>query len=128
MKTTKVELGIHLVMFMTNRSMREMEDLLSHHRGIREVCGFKAMEEGPDHTTISEWIRKIGSRGASEIFRRATRRLRGSPAGKVLELFVDSSEVVKKVDIWKARDKAIEEAMERLKESISESEIVDEGT
>ncbi|MCS6894105.1 MAG: hypothetical protein NZO16_06040 [Deltaproteobacteria bacterium] len=34
----------------------------------------------PDHSTISEWIKKIGERGASEIFRRATERIRGSPA------------------------------------------------
>ncbi|MCS6894106.1 MAG: hypothetical protein NZO16_06045 [Deltaproteobacteria bacterium] len=41
---------------------------------------------------------------------------------------MDSSEVVRKVDIWKARDKAIEEAMERLEKSISEIGRVDDRT
>jgi IS5 family transposase len=70
-------------------------------------CGFALNERTPDHSYFSILRDRIGTKRLAEIF--AHIRLSLKKAGLIREVFsfVDASELHARVDVWKARDKAI---------------------
>lgn len=103
--------AVVLIMFLYDKSLREMEDLLRHHYGFRYVCRFELGEETPDYSTISKWLSKLekGEDRVEKAFRRAVDRLRGRREVELLRVFIDSSKMRAMVDTWKVRDRMVAE-------------------
>ena len=96
-----------LLQFMDDLSDRQLELALQDSLAAKLFCGFGLTEPTPDHSYFGHLRNRIGIKRLEELFARVIKSLKDS--GLVAEVFsfVDASAVHARVDVWRARDKAL---------------------
>lgn len=88
-------------------SDRELEEYLRDSNAGKHFCGFRLLQETPDHTYFTKFRTRIGTKKIADIFNKIRAGLKAGGYMKEIFTFVDSSKIEAKVDTWRARDKAI---------------------
>jgi IS5 family transposase len=96
-----------LLQAIEDLSDRQLEAKLQDSLAAKLFCGFGLKEQTPDFSYFSVLRDRIGTTRLAELFACIRESLK--KAGLVREVFsfVDASELHARVDVWKARDKAI---------------------
>ncbi|MEW5822253.1 MAG: transposase, partial [Cyanobacteriota bacterium] len=103
-----------LLQFAEDLSDREMERYLQENNAAKLFCGFGLTVKTPDHSYFGDLRNRIGVEKLTELFNNVTNQLRQQNIVSDTFTFVDTSAVVSKVKLWKERDKAIKEGIEKL--------------
>jgi len=106
-----IETGIKclLVQVFEDKSDRQMEELLTYDVRIRYFCGFRLSDTTPDHSYFSRFRERLGAENLKEIHNRVVEILTDSGLVGGFCSFVDTSDIVRKNNVWTERDKKIEQ-------------------
>jgi len=96
-----------LVQFMNDLSDRQLEAHLQDSLSAKLFCGFELVESTPDHSYFGKLRDRIGTYKLAKMFKKMNKSLKQSGYIREVFTFVDASAIKSKVDVWKARDKAI---------------------
>lgn len=103
-----------VIQFAEDLSDRQLERYLQENNAAKLFCGFGLAEPTPDHSYFGRLRKRIGLKKLAELFNNVTEQLRQQNIVSDTFTFVDTSAVVSKVALWKERDKAIAEGLEKL--------------
>lgn len=96
-----------LLQFWNDLSDRELESHLSDSTSARWFCGYSLEEQTPHNSYFAKLRSRIGVKHLGQIFNTITKALEEAGyVGKTFS-FVDASQIVARVNVWKARDKAL---------------------
>lgn len=111
-----VEIGFKclLLQFYADLSDRQMENALKDNVPTKWFCGFVLLEKTPDHSYFGKLRQRIGTQKLAELFNQITAQLRDKQMISDVFTFVDATTLTRKVGLWKERDKAIAEGLEKL--------------
>jgi len=105
----EVMLRILILQYLYDRSDRQVEEDLRMHLGFKFFCGLAADEVGPDHSTLSRFRGRVGTRRFARLFNRIVEAAREEGlVGDRLHA-IDARAVKANVNTWLLRDRAIEE-------------------
>ena len=98
-----------LVQAIEDLSDRQLEQKLKDSLAAKLFCGFTLTEHTPDYSYFSVLRERIGTKRLATLFAELRRSLK--QAGFIREVFsfVDASKLEARVDVWKARDRAIQD-------------------
>lgn len=96
-----------LIQALEDLSDRQLESKLKDSLAAKLFCGFALKDQTPDHSYFCVLRERIGTKRLAQLFADLRRSLK--QAGLIREVFsfVDASALEARVDLWKARDKAI---------------------
>jgi IS5 family transposase len=118
---TKNRLILCLILqFMEDLSDREFERFIAENISAKWFCGFGITEKTPDFTTVCKFRNRIGCKRMSEIFEALKTQLREKGYMTDLFHFVDSTALISKLQMWKERDKAIQDGYEKFNNKVIE--------
>lgn len=103
-----------LVQFWENYSDREMEQAVQSNIAVKWFCGFKLLEETPDHSYFGKLRKRLGAKNVADIFNKVNDVLRDKGYFGDVFKFIDASSIVTKSALWEERDKAIKDGEEKL--------------
>lgn len=103
-----------LLQFAEDLSDRQLERYLQENIAAKLFCGFGLTDTTPDHSYFGGLRSRIGVEKLTELFNNVTNQLRQQNIVSDTFTFVDTSAVVSKVKLWKERDKAIKEGIDKL--------------
>lgn len=103
-----------ILQFMEDLSDRQLERFLKENTAAKLFCGFTLLEKTPDHTVICRARARIGTSLLSKIFTDLRRQLQEKGLMNEAFTFVDASSLIAKANLWKERDRAIKEKIEKL--------------
>jgi len=114
-----------LVQFMEDLSDRELERYLEENLAAKWLCGFTLSEPTPDYSLFSRVRTRIGPTRLSPLF--ATMREQLKAAGLMSEVFtfVDATHLLAKATLWEERDKARQQHIEKLNNTVLPKVAVD---
>ena len=77
-------------------------------------CGFRLIDQTPDHTVLSRYRSRLGTKKLSNIF--VILKVQLSSQGLMNETFtfIDASHLISKANLWQERDKAIKAKEDKL--------------
>jgi transposase len=96
-----------VIQFLEDLSDRELEAHLRDSLSSKLFCGFGLCDKTPEHTYFSRLRERIGTKRLSHIYGRIQKSLKDAGYIREVFTFVDASTLQSRVDVWKARDKAI---------------------
>lgn len=96
-----------LLQFWEDLSDRQLEKYLQENIAAKWFCGYGLEERTPDHSYYGRLRKRIGVEKLREVFNTITESIKTAGYVGGAFTFVDASSMVAKVNIWKARDKAI---------------------
>ncbi len=99
-----------LLQFMEDLSDRQLERCLKENLAAKLFCGFTLVEPTPDHSYFGSLRKRIGVKHLEKLFTKVIKGLKDSGLVSEVFSFVDASALHARVDVWRARDKAIEDA------------------
>ena len=114
-----------LLQFMEDLSDREMERYCQENIGAKWFCGFHLTEKTPDHTVFCRARKRIGTQRLSSIFSEIRDTLKAQGYMSEVFTFVDACHLISKANLWKERDKAIQEKYEKLNNDVLPKVAVD---
>ena len=114
-----------LLQFMEDLSDRELERYCQENTGAKWFCGFGLTENTPDHSVFCKARRRIGTQRLSEIFAGIRDVLKSQGYMSEVFTFVDACHLISKANLWKERDKAIQEKYEKLNNEVLSKVAVD---
>jgi IS5 family transposase len=103
-----------LMQFYEDLSDRQMENALKDNNPMKWFCGFSLLEKTPDHSYFGKLRKRIGTKKLVELFNQITAQLRNKQMISDVFTFVDATAMTRKVGLWKERDKAIAQGLEKL--------------
>lgn len=103
-----------LVQFWEDYSDRQMEKALQENVVIKWFCGFKLLEETPDHSYFGKLRTRLGTENIAKIFNAINDLLRNKGLFGDVFKFIDASSIITKTALWDERDKAIKNGEEKL--------------
>jgi IS5 family transposase len=111
-----VETGFKCLMiqFYEDLSDRQVENALKENVAMKWFCGFGLMEDTPDHSYFGKLRRRIGTKRLAELFNRVNAELREKHIIGEVFTNVYATGLISKIALWKERDKAIKEGLEKL--------------
>ena len=109
---------ILLLQVMEDLSDRELEKYIEENTAAKYFCGFGLTERTPAYSLFSKVRKKIGTKHLSSIFKEVREMLKQSGYMSEVFNFVDASHLVSKNNLWKERDKAIQEKYEKLNNEV----------
>lgn len=114
-----------LVQFMEDLSDRELERYLEENLAAKWLCGFSLSGPTPDYSLFSRVRTRIGPTRLSQLF--ATMREQLKAAGLMSEVFtfVDATHLIAKATLWEERDKARQQHIEKLNNTVLPKVAVD---
>lgn len=96
-----------LLQHWENLSDRQLERYLKDSLAAKWFCRFGLEDSTPDHSYFGKLRKRIGVERLAELFNSVVQALTDSGhVGNVFH-FVDASQVLSKINLWEARDKAI---------------------
>lgn len=107
-----------LLQFMEDLSDRELERYLQENNTAKWFCGFGLLEKTPNYSVFSKFRKNIGTRFMSEVFGDLREQLKQHGLISEVFSFVDASHLISKANLWKERDKAIQERYEKLNNEV----------
>ena len=96
-----------LLQFWEDLSDRQLEKYLQENITAKWFCGYSLEEHTPDHSYYGRLRKRIGVEQLRKLFNTITESIKTAGYVGGAFTFVDASSMVAKVNIWKARDKAI---------------------
>jgi IS5 family transposase len=103
-----------LIQFWEDYSDREMEKVLQENVAVKWFCGFKLLEQTPDHTYFCKLRCRLGTKNIADIFNSINQHLREKGLFGDVFKFIDASSIITKTALWEERDKAIENGEKKL--------------
>ena len=114
-----------LLQFMEDLSDRELERYCQENNGAKWFCGFSLTENTPDHSVFCKARKRIGTKRLSDIFASIRAELKSQGYISEVFTFVEACHLISKANLWKERDKAIQEKYEKLNNEILPKVAVD---
>lgn len=96
-----------LLQFWEDLSDRQLEKYLQENNTAKWFCQYGIEEETPNYSYYSKLRKRIGVEKLRELFNTITDSIKNAGYVGGAFTFVDASSMLAKVNIWKARDKAI---------------------
>lgn len=103
-----------MVQFWEDYSDRQMEKAIEENVAIKWFCGFKLLEETPDHSYFGKLRNRLGTKNIAKIFNTVNDLLRNKGLFGDVFKFIDASSIITKTALWDERDKAIKNGEEKL--------------
>lgn len=105
---------ICLLQFMEDLSDRQMERYMADNVSAKWFCGFRLIDQTPDHTVLSRYRARLGTKKLSNIFRILKAQLASQGLMNETFTFIDASHLISKANLWQERDKAIKANEDKL--------------
>lgn len=105
---------ILLLQWMEDLSDREAERFLRENLAAKFFCGFTLTEDTPDYSTICTFRDRIGLDGLAALFNHVRRCLQDAGIVREVFTFVDATQLISKLDLWRERDQGIEAGIGKL--------------
>jgi len=96
-----------LLQFLEDLSDRELERYLQENVAGKYFCGFELLDATPDFSYFSRLRSRIGTKRLAALFNRVRESLRASGLVREVFTFVDASQLLSRVNVWEARDRAL---------------------
>jgi IS5 family transposase len=103
-----------LLQWMEDLSDREAERFLQENLAGKFFCGFSLTEPTPDFSTFCVFRDRIGTTRLAGLFNRVRESLKGAGLVREVFTFVDATQLISKVNLWKERDRLIAEGEQKL--------------
>lgn len=103
-----------IIQFFENYSDRQMEQALEENLAVKWFVGFELGEDTPDHSFFGKFRERLGTDNLKEIFDLINEKLEKKGFIGHTFYFADASGIITKTELWKERDKAIEDGNEKL--------------
>lgn len=107
-----------LLQFMEDLSDRELERYLQENNAAKWFCDFGLLDKTPNYSVFSKFRKNIGTRFMSKVFDDLRNQLKQHGLISEVFSFVDASHLISKANLWKERDKAIQEKYEKLNNEV----------
>lgn len=114
-----------LLQFMENLSDRELERYIQENNTAKWFCGFSLAEKTPGYSVFCKMRKRIGTNLLSKIFANLRDQLKKQGVMNETFSFVDAAHLIAKADLWKERDKAIQDKYEKLNNEVLPKVAVD---
>ena len=108
-----------LLQWMEDLSDRELERFLQENLAGKLFCGFSLTDPTPDFTSFGVMRDRIGTHGLADLFNSVRQALKEAGLVREVFTFVDATNLISKVDMWRERDRLIEKGEELANESVS---------
>lgn len=96
-----------LLQYVEDLSDRQMERCLRENLAAKLFCGFELLDQTPEFSYFSRLRSRIGLAELTKLFNRVRKSLKVSGLIREVFTFVDSSQLLSRVDLWEARDRAL---------------------
>jgi len=103
-----------LLQWMEDLSDREAARFLEENLAGKLFCGFALSDSTPDFSTFSVFRDRVGTHRLAEMFNRVRESLRDAGLVREVFTFVDATQLISKVNLWKERDRLIAEGEQKL--------------
>lgn len=103
-----------LLQWMEDLSDRELERYLEENVAAKFFCGFELGDATPDHSTFGVMRERIGTGGLAKLFNRVRDELKAQGLVREVFTFVDATQLISKVSLWRERDRLIGEGESKL--------------
>ncbi len=103
---------------MEDLSDRQLKRYLQENNAAKWFCGFSLIEPTPDYSVFNRIRDRIGTTLLSQLFSHLCDQLHAQGYMNEVFSFVDSSQLIAKVHLWKERNKAITEKYEKLNNEV----------
>ena len=103
-----------LLQFLEDNSDREHERFLAENTAAKWFCGLPLNDKSPDHSTFCRMRKKIGTKRLSQIFGLLQSQLKKRGYLSEIFVFVDSSKLISKNNLWAERDKLLAQKIDKL--------------
>jgi IS5 family transposase len=103
-----------LLQWMEDLSDRELERFLQENLAGKFFCGFELIDATPDFSTFSVFRDRIGTTRLAGLFNRVRDSLKDAGLVREVFTFVDATQLISKVNLWKERDRLIAEGEQKL--------------
>ena len=103
-----------LLQWMEDLSDRELERFLQENLAGKFFCGFELGDATPDHSSFEVMRERIGTSGLADLFNDVRAALVRVGLIREVFTFVDATQLISKVNLWKERDRAIGLGEEKL--------------
>lgn len=96
-----------LLQFLEDLSDRELARFLQENVAGKYFCSFELCDQTPDFSYFSRLRKRIGTSRLAKLFNRVRRSLQASGVVREVFTFVDASQLLSRVNVWEARDRAM---------------------
>lgn len=96
-----------VLQFLEDLSDRELERYLQENVAGKYFCGFELLDPTPEHSYFSRLRSRIGAEPLAALFNRVRESLRKLGLVREVFTFVDASQLLSRVNVWEARDRAL---------------------
>ena len=94
-----------LLQWMEDLSDRELERFLQENLAGKLFCGFSLTDPTPDFTSFGVMRDRIGTHGLADLFNSVRQALKEAGLVREVFTFVDATNLISKVDMWRERDR-----------------------
>ncbi len=111
-----VRLGVRalVIQYMKDYSDRQMEQALAENIAVKWYCGLELDDATPDHSYFGRFRARLGTQGTAQLFKELTKQFRAAGMVSDVFAFVDATAIITKNALWKERDKAIGDGLDKL--------------
>jgi len=92
-----------ILQFMEDLSDRELERFLAENNAAKLFCDFSLTDKTPDHSLFGRLRQSIGTNNLALIFNSVREQLKQKSLIREIFTFVDSSQLVSKIHLWKRK-------------------------
>lgn len=103
-----------VIQFYEDYSDRQIEQALEENLAVKWFCGFELGEDTPDHSFFGKFRERLGTENLKEILDLINQKLEQKGFIGRTFYFADASGIITKTELWKERDKAIEDGNSKL--------------
>jgi len=96
-----------LLQYLEDLSDRQLERYLQDSLAAKLFCGFELLDQLPDFCYFSRLRSRIGLEELRKLYNRVGDSLKASGLIREVFTFVDSTQLLSRVNLWEARDRAI---------------------
>ena len=96
-----------LLQYIEDLSDRQLERCLRENLAAKLFCGFELLDQTPDFCYFSRLRSRIGLAELRKLYNRVRDSLKASGLIREVFTFVDSSQLLSRVNLWEARDRAL---------------------
>lgn len=111
-----------LLQYMEDLSDRELERLLKENLAAKLFCDFALSSKTPDHSLFGSIRKKIRTNRLSNIFNKVREQLKNNGLIREIFTFVDSSQLISKINFWNEKDRLIQQGIDKFNNEIIEKE------
>jgi len=103
-----------VIQFYEDYSDRQMERATEENLAVKWFCGFELGDDTPDHSFFGKFRERLGTDNLKDIFDLINQKLEAKGFIGHTFYFSDASAIITKTELWKERDKAIEDGNSKL--------------